>query len=124
MRFFRRFFRRTELTYLRTLIIQTGSEESGELFYMFYKAQNKVPHIVDDTPILIWLNGGPGCSSMIGNFYEIGPQRVNDQGVLIDFEHTWNKYVAQYRSPLHHTQNAHKENKMRKKSHPDRKVEK
>lgn len=59
---------------------------------MYYEAQEPLPHIVDDTPILIWLNGGPGCTSMIGNFYEIGPQRVTSNGSLVDFEFTWNKY--------------------------------
>lgn len=74
--------------------LSTGSEEGGELFYMFYESQVMKPHIVDDTPIMIWLNGGPGCSSMIGNFYEIGPQRVNEEGQLLNFDYTWNKNFA------------------------------
>ncbi|KAK9935321.1 hypothetical protein M0R45_022427 [Rubus argutus] len=46
------------------------------IFYTFYEAQNPISPL-SQTPLLIWLQGGPGCSSMIGNFFELGPWRVN-----------------------------------------------
>ena len=50
----------TPHTHTRNLDTQTGTEEeAGELFY---EAQEQVPHIVDDTPNMVWLNGGPGCT--------------------------------------------------------------
>ncbi|XP_059447354.1 serine carboxypeptidase-like 50 [Corylus avellana] len=52
----------------------TGSS----IFYSFYEAQKPISPI-SQTPLLIWLQGGPGCSSMIGNFLELGPWRVNFQ---------------------------------------------
>ncbi|KAF3432190.1 hypothetical protein FNV43_RR26929 [Rhamnella rubrinervis] len=51
------------------------SSESA-IFYTFYEAQKPISSI-SQTPLLIWLQGGPGCSSMIGNFFELGPWRVN-----------------------------------------------
>ncbi|KAF8021301.1 LOW QUALITY PROTEIN: hypothetical protein BT93_G1665 [Corymbia citriodora subsp. variegata] len=49
------------------------------IYYAFYEAQRPTTPL-SQTPLLIWLQGGPGCSSMIGNFYELGPWRVSSVG--------------------------------------------
>ncbi|KAF3432191.1 hypothetical protein FNV43_RR26930 [Rhamnella rubrinervis] len=56
--------------------LQVNQSTSSAIFYTFYEAQNPVS-LLHQTPLLIWLQGGPGCSSMIGNFFELGPWRVN-----------------------------------------------
>ena len=46
------------------------------IFYAFYEAW-KPNSSLSQTLLLIWLQGGPECSSMIGNFFELGPWRVS-----------------------------------------------
>ena len=49
-------------------------------------------------PLIIWLNGGPGCSSMDGLWIENGPLRIvqDEQGKLkvVTAEHSWHKVPA------------------------------
>ena len=56
-------------------------------------------------PVLIWLNGGPGCSSLLGAFLENGPF-VYDDGTgdyLKPNQYTWNTRanVLYIESPAH-----------------------
>lgn len=34
----------------------------------------------EDAPVMVWLNGGPGTSSMFGFFVENGPFKVKKRG--------------------------------------------
>ncbi|BAT87042.1 hypothetical protein LR48_Vigan09g247900 [Vigna angularis] len=68
----------------------TVNETSGRaLFYWFYEAMTKP----QEKPLVLWLNGGPGCSSVgYGATQEIGPFLVNTDGKSLMFNNfTWNK---------------------------------
>lgn len=41
-------------------------------------------------PVVLWLNGGPGCSSLTGLFMELGPSTVDENIKLVSNEHAWN----------------------------------
>eukprot|EP01083_Nonionella_stella_P022267 61583_1 len=58
------------------------------LHYWLTLSQNK-PYPNDD-PLVLWLNGGPGCSSLDGMLYEQGPIHVTDNGTLYSNPYAWN----------------------------------
>ncbi|KAK9096880.1 hypothetical protein Sjap_022377 [Stephania japonica] len=57
------------------------------LFYYFAESQNS-----SRDPLVLWLNGGPGCSSLgYGAMEELGPFRVNSDGkTLYRNNYAWN----------------------------------
>eukprot|EP01080_Neovahlkampfia_damariscottae_P001490 gene1490-12107_t len=61
-----------------TLIHFNIFQPDAHLFYWFFPAkQNK-----ENAPVVLWLNGGPGCASLIGMMLESGPFKftvVNNQ---------------------------------------------
>jgi len=52
-------------------------KSGARMFYAYYEAISPKKQL-SDTPILLYLQGGPGCSDMIGNFYELGPWIASD----------------------------------------------
>jgi vitellogenic carboxypeptidase-like protein len=46
----------------------------SKLFYWFVESRSNQP--LDEIPLVLWMNGGPGCSSMIGMMIEHGPYKI------------------------------------------------
>ncbi|KUJ12819.1 peptidase S10, serine carboxypeptidase [Mollisia scopiformis] len=56
----------------------TGYLTSGPKHFYFAYFESRSDPTSD--PLVLWLNGGPGCSSMVGLFMELGPCIVNEGG--------------------------------------------
>ncbi|CAJ1423407.1 unnamed protein product [Effrenium voratum] len=50
----------------------------GGLFYWYFEPAAAAT----DAPLILWLQGGPGATSMLGNFFELGPFTLRPDGSL------------------------------------------
>ncbi|KAG6122188.1 Cell death protease [Claviceps humidiphila] len=69
--------------------IEVNKEFNGNLF--FWHFQNN--HIANRQRTVIWLNGGPGCSSEDGALMEVGPYRVKSDQTLALNNGSWNEFA-------------------------------
>jgi carboxypeptidase C (cathepsin A) len=56
--------------------INVSPQDGAFLYYYFLESQNDP----STDPVFLWLQGGPGCSSLFGLFVENGPQIVDANG--------------------------------------------
>ena len=64
-------------------------DEAKSLHYMFIESAQSP----SDDPIVIWFNGGPGCSSMLGFTQEHGPYKITSGNNYWEpNEYSWNKF--------------------------------
>ncbi|KAI3522106.1 hypothetical protein L1887_11585 [Cichorium endivia] len=68
--------------------VTVDSKAGKALFYYFAES----PHNCSTKPVVLWLNGGPGCSSFgYGAMEELGPFRVNSDGKTLYLnDYAWN----------------------------------
>lgn len=66
------------------------NEEDKHLFYWFFESRNDPKN----DPVVLWLNGGPGCSSMMGLFMELGPATIDEKGEVVRNPHAWNNNAS------------------------------
>ena len=57
-----------------------ATDDQHHLFYWFFKNLT----LTDTAPVVLWMNGGPGSTSMFGLWLENGPLRVRQTGPTMD----------------------------------------
>lgn len=68
----------------------TLGKTTKEIHYMFLTSQNDPAN----DPLVIWFNGGPGCSSMLAWAQEHGPfLQSNFNESFSENKHSWNKFA-------------------------------
>ncbi|XP_059287049.1 serine carboxypeptidase-like 17 [Lycium ferocissimum] len=82
--------------YLETGYIGVGKSEEVQLFYYFVKSESDPRK----DPLLLWLTGGPGCSSFTGLAYEVGPLAFGQKAyngslpILVSSPYSWTKFAS------------------------------
>lgn len=58
------------------------------MFYFFFESRKS-----EKDPVVIWLTGGPGCSSEMALFYENGPFTIANNLSLVWNEYGWDQVI-------------------------------
>jgi vitellogenic carboxypeptidase-like protein len=60
--------------------LPVDASTNASLFFAFYEASDP-PHAAPaDTPLILWIDGGPGCSGQLSNFLQLGPYSLRRTG--------------------------------------------
>ncbi|KAJ7050430.1 serine carboxypeptidase [Mycena amicta] len=60
--------------------------EARHIFFYFFESRSNP----DEDDMIFWTNGGPGCSSSLGLFMELGPCRILDANGTTFHPESWN----------------------------------
>ena len=75
-------------TYSGYLHVSTDAGSNKNLHYVFVESQGDPA----TDPLMLWFNGGPGCSSMLALLQEHGPITLDDNApAFVNNIYAWNK---------------------------------
>lgn len=70
-----------------------NNKGNSALGFIFYGRVNTARADITKYPIVLWLNGGPGSSSQLGNFMELGPHFIQPAHMspyeIVKNNYTW-----------------------------------
>lgn len=69
--------------------ISLQNTRSGEMFYWMFESRSNPK----TDPLVLWLTGGPGCSSLLALFFENGPYHVEKNLSLSLNPYSWNSFA-------------------------------
>lgn len=64
-------------------------KEQADIFFWFFRSASKP----STDPVVLWLTGGPGCSSELALFVENGPFTINDNLEVVPNPYSWHNYT-------------------------------
>jgi carboxypeptidase C (cathepsin A) len=68
----------------------------AHMFFFLFEAREPT----DETPLVLWMTGGPGCSSELAVFYENGPWEIDPKSLkLAEREWGWDRGHHMVRGP-------------------------
>ncbi len=69
--------------------LNASAAERGTNLHYWLALSSSTPPRAADTPVILWLNGGPGSSSVLGMLQEHGPLLIDKDGGLMDNPYAW-----------------------------------
>merc|ERR1711935_82771 len=71
--------------------LDASAVEPGTKLHYWFAAAETPDWASPSTPVTLWLNGGPGSSSILGMLQEMGPLIINATGGLMRNPYAWTK---------------------------------
>ena len=64
-------------------------EKKGDIFFWWFESRNDPAN----DPLVLWMTGGPGCSSELALLFENGPYKVDEHLNLTINPYSWNNFA-------------------------------